>query len=52
MNKYNIFITAILILILFSLIYSRRYQYNKNIFPPHYYRRFGFAPPYCPFRDQ
>lgn len=58
MVNYTIFITSFLILIFIGLIHRRRIgiQSTKESFrgsePPHFLRRAGLSPPYCPFRDQ
>jgi len=59
MDTYIILIFAFLILIFIGLIYrSSLVPSNKKkekfglMEPPHFLRRAGLSPPYCPFRDQ
>ncbi len=58
MENYTIFIMSFLILIFIGLIHRKTtsIQSTKESFrggePPHFLRRAGLSPPYCPFRDQ
>ena len=56
MSKYNIFVLSFLVVLFLGLMLNMLYQYNnKNIIvreTQHYYRRYGLAPPNCPFRYQ
>ena len=53
MSKVNLFIIALIILILIGFINSQIYEpiiISRE--PPHFLRRLGLAPRYCPYRDQ
>lgn len=62
MDKSNILIIALLILIFLGIMHSRMYQptstTSKTVVvrePPHYYRRYGYVPPpphYNPYKAQ
>ena len=49
MDKIYILIIAIIILIFIGFIWKETFGLRE---PPHFLRRFGLSPPYCPFRDQ
>lgn len=61
MDKSNILVIALLILIFLGIMHSRMYQpttTSKTVVvnePPHYYRRYGYVPPpphYNPYKAQ
>lgn len=61
MDKSNILIIALLVLIFLGIMHSRAYQpttTTKTVVvrePPHYYRRYGYVPPpphYNPYKAQ
>ncbi len=58
MDKSNILIIALLVLIFLGIMHSRAYQpttTSKTVVvnePPHYYRRYGLTPHYNPYKAQ
>jgi len=62
MDKSNILVIALLVLIFLGIMHSRMYQptttTSKTVVvrePPHYYRRYGYVPPpphYNPYKAQ
>jgi hypothetical protein len=48
----NLFIIALLVLIFIGIVNSKIYEPIIIREPPHFLRRLGLAPRYCPYRDQ